>query len=105
MPEDWAFLTELKFVNLSRNLLAGYVLILDAAERLEGLELSDNNLSRFPKEYFSEDRFHKLEFVNVNFNSEIVMPEECIRQAFCFKKTLIYKQQGNDLPKVSLDLS
>jgi len=36
-------------------------------------------------EYFDKKRWKKLEFINANFNQEIIVPEFCIRYAFCFK--------------------
>jgi hypothetical protein len=39
----------------------------------------------YPIEYFAKDKFKKLEYINANFNEEVVVPEFCIRYAFCFK--------------------
>ena len=99
------YLTELTYVNLSYNSMTGTVLILEAAQKLEGLELSGNELTTFPWEYFDVEKFQRLEFVNVNFqNSNIVIPEACIRFAYCFKRNLLVHKDGNEYLTVDPEL-
>jgi hypothetical protein len=45
-----------------------------------------------------------LEFVNVNFNPAVPVPDACIRTAFCFKKTLMYSNTGNSMVEIDADL-
>ena len=55
------------------------------SEALTGIELSNNRLSGdFPSEYFVENKFHSLVFVNLNFNL-IDIPTHCLRYAICYK--------------------
>lgn len=103
IPKQWSHLKTLRYVNLSRNIFTGPIPIFTEAQRLEGLEFSENNLSVFPWAYFDPNSFPLLEYINVNFNPEIVVPEQCFRYAFCFKKTLIQNDQGNDWHKVPDD--
>ena len=51
------YLPELTYVNLSYNKFKGPVLILEAAQKLEGLDVSGNGLTVFPEEYFADDQF------------------------------------------------
>eukprot|EP00347_Sterkiella_histriomuscorum_P002582 403367589 len=86
LPPQWAQLQSLIYVDVSRNKFTGDILILNAAENIQAIEFSDNLFSGpFPSEYFKEDKFFKLEYVNANFNPSIIVPEKCIRYAFCFK--------------------
>jgi hypothetical protein len=68
-------LKKLRYINLSRNIFTGVIPILEEAQGLEGLELSENNFSVFPWGYFDPNRFPVLEFVNVNFNPSVSVPE------------------------------
>ena len=78
-------------------------MILEAAQRLEALDFTGNSLSRWPEEYFSSENFDRLEYINVNFNLDIIMPEVCVRTAFCFKKTYLESRSGNDVVAISDD--
>ena len=53
------------------------------------LDLSENNLAKFPWAYFDKNSFYELEYVNVNFNPSMEIPEQCSRYAYCLKRTLI----------------
>ena len=59
-------------------------------------------LTTFPYEYFKEEAFESLEFVNMNFNNFALMkmPEACARFHYCFKRTLIVGKDGNQLNTV-----
>ena len=67
--------------------------------------MSGNNLNdEFPWAYFASDSFQKLEFINVNFNPFVEVPESCIRHAYCYKRTLMNTGDGNELPRVDPNL-
>ena len=57
IPEEWKYLSSLTYLNLSENKLTGEIPILWGAEKLEGIDLTNNSLVKFPWEYFREDRF------------------------------------------------
>ena len=64
-----------------------------------GVDLSQNNLQRWPEEYFYRDIFLNLEFCNVNFNTEVtVEPEICKRTHYCFKQAVL---QSRDMSSAS----
>ena len=90
LPPDFAFLTELTYVNLSHNEFRGELVIFTGAQKLQGLEMSHNEFKRFPEEYFSTESFHRLEFINVNFNDKENMriPEVCRRYTYCYKRAI-----------------
>ena len=102
IPDDWKYLTKLTYVNLSDNQMTGLIPILWGAQKLEGLDLTNNNLQKFPWEYFAESKFQKLEFINVNRNPYVEMPEKCIRHMYCYKRTLTTFGDGNDLIRVDV---
>lgn len=86
VPNYWKYLPKLEYVDVSYNNFTGRIPIFEAAQEIKGLEFSDNLFSgSYPIEYFAKDRFKKLEYINANFNAEVVVPEFCIRYAFCFK--------------------
>ncbi|CDW71879.1 leucine-rich repeat-containing protein [Stylonychia lemnae] len=98
LPSQWAFLQTLIYVDVSRNKFTGSMMILKAAENLQAVEFSDNLFSgNFPYDYFVDDKFFRLEYVNANFNPDIKVPEKCIRYAFCFKKMFVYGRDGNKM--------
>ena len=101
IPINWQYLPALTYVNLSYNRLSGTIPVLSSAQKLEGFDLSGNNLNdEFPWAYFAADSFQKLEFMNVNFNPFVAVPEGCIRHAYCYKRTLMTTGDGNDIPRV-----
>jgi len=50
-------MTRLIYINISNNRLQGNIVLLEAAQSLEGLQLSSNNFIRFPWDYFVEDKW------------------------------------------------
>ena len=61
--------------------------------------MSSNMLTgSFPVDYFAEDNFQKLRYLNLNFNSDgtnkLEVPDICIRYAFCFKKQYLASLDG-----------
>ena len=55
--------------------MTGITPIFTNSQRIQAIELSENNFNNFPWEYFDNTKFHELEFVNVNFNPNMVIPE------------------------------
>jgi len=86
IPAFWRYLSKLEYVDVGYNNFTGQIPIFEAAQDLKGVDFSDNMFSgAYPMEYFDKTRWKKLEFINANFNQEIIVPEFCIRYAFCFK--------------------
>ena len=86
IPAFWRYLSKLEYVDVGYNNFTGQIPIFEAAQDLKGVDFSDNMFSgAYPREYFDKTRWKKLEFINANFNQEIIVPEFCIRYAFCFK--------------------
>ena len=104
IPRNWAYLTELTYVNLSNNTFTGTIPVLRGAQKLEGIDFGSNTLADdFPWAYFAEDSFQKLEFINVNFNPKVKVPESCIRFAYCYKRTLMTTGDGNQIHRLYKD--
>jgi Leucine-rich repeat (LRR) protein len=100
IPADMKTLKSLRYVNLSKNNMTGNIPIFLAAQKIEGIDLNNNQFQRWPEEYFATDSFRHLEFINVNFNPLIVIPEVCRRTAICFKKTVLESKDANLIPAV-----
>jgi hypothetical protein len=92
LPTAWKMLKKLSYVDVSYNNFTGPMLIFEAAKDLRAVEFSANDFEGdYPMAYFEKDRFTKLEYVNANFNPGVVVPEFCIRYAFCFKSKSVNK--------------
>ena len=101
LPNKMALMTELTYVNFSHNIFLGTVPILSGSQKLQGIDCSFNDLKVFPLEYFYEDRFQRLEFINVNFNNpSMQVPEACRRYVYCYKRTVQVSRDGNLLSKI-----
>ena len=88
IPSNWAYLPSLVYINAANNMfIEDYqpLPLFNSSVRLEGIDLSNNNLKTFPYAYFEPDTFRRLEFVNINGNPQLKMPEVCVRSYFCFK--------------------
>ena len=89
VPTFWGQLPKLDYVDVSYNLFTGTIPIFTAAQDLKGVEFSGNDFSGpYPSAYFDIDKFLQLEYVNANFNSQVHVPEFCVRYAFCFKSKI-----------------
>lgn len=68
IPSTLIDLTKLRIVTLNDNKFTGTIPIFQS-EMLAGLDFTNNSLSgSFPEDYFVATSYHKLEYVNANFN-------------------------------------
>ena len=95
VPSNWQNLQNLEYLNLANNkfgvdIRGRYPIpILVNAQNLRGIDFSANEFEGpFPYEYFSETQFQLLEYVAVNFNKGVKVPDICARLAYCFKPTV-----------------
>ena len=66
------------------------------AQNLLGIDFSGNEFKgNFPYEYFQEDTFQVLEYVSVNFNNGVEVPDICVRLPYCFKRTIMMGIDAN----------
>ena len=71
--------------------------ILKYSQRLIAVDFSSNNFSGpYPSQYFAKDEYLLLEFVSANFNKLTVVPDICIRQAYCYKTTFMSSRNADD---------
>ena len=90
IPDDLNVLPSLSYINLSNNNLTGQIPIFENSQQLVGVDFSQNNLYRWPEEYFDKEQFLNLEFCNANFNADVtVEPEICKRTHYCFKQAVL----------------
>lgn len=100
-PKSWiTSLPNLQYVSVANTRMGNngqYPLeILSGSQQLKAIDMANCSFGGvFPWEYFNPEQFQQLEYVAVNFNAKIEMPDICERNYYCFKDVMISGKDAN----------
>jgi len=97
LPTNLQSAINLQVIDISYNNFTGNFPLLTQLTQIKYMDIRQNNFTgTFPNEYFAADSFTKLQFIGLASNDYLTIPDVCIRLPFCYKQTVLLKQESGD---------